>query len=77
MIFLISILICQSYAWWNTGHELVAKIAELDLISTYDDIVFDSVIQTLTPLSPLLGETDNFWIEAAIYPDEMDEKGAT
>lgn len=63
-------LIMGANCWWNTGHELVAKIASIDLIENGHYEVFDHFDKILKTLKGFTQESDHIWDEAAIWPDQ-------
>ena len=66
-----ALLAAQSFAWWSTGHMVVARIAMDDLIARGKQSVVDEVNDILQPLVSLTNERDYPMVEASVWPDDI------
>jgi len=59
-----------TYTWWDTGHMLVAKIAELELKSKNPEAIqlAENITAVMNPFSH--GKINSF-VESASYPDDV------
>lgn len=70
------LLVAQVLSWHETGHMLVAKVAEMNLIENGHQEVVDKAVTLLELFSKFCGEDKYPFIEAATWPDKVKAGGA-
>lgn len=75
MTFILSlIVISNANAWFNTGHMVIAQIAQLILKEEAPEI-YQAAMDILTPFKDYCGEDKNVFVEAAVWPDKVKSDG--
>ena len=69
-IFTLFIIINNAITWHQTGHMLVAQIAQNTLLQESPSI-YESALNLLEPFSKFCGENTKPFIESATWPDKI------
>lgn len=76
IVFLVSVIVPSSYSWHRGGHEIIARVAEIEL--SYDLIgqkAYNWSLELLRPLSQWCGEKNHPFIESSVWSDKVKEQG--
>ena len=73
-ICILAILLAAANAFWNTGHMMIAKIAQDQLLQR-NSTLFQKVIEEIRGLADLSYDEKYSFIEASIWPDTIKDSG--